>query len=168
VVDRRHRHFAVAVLVLVVGGVAIAVATHGDTAPAGLGGHRHRDPQSRPARKADSSGVDVPRALARRFASIYLHYERGELNPYIRAALTRLCAEPFRSELLDQPARVPPGARPPLQRVHQALEPSPNLVAGAAGMAVPVALAGPGGGKPRLVVDLRLTPRGWRVEGIER
>jgi hypothetical protein len=168
VVDRRHRHFAVAVLVLLVGGVAIAVATHGESAPAGLGRYRHRDPKPGPARKPDSTVVDGPRALASRFVAIYLHYERGELNSHIRVALSRLCAEPFRSELLDQPARVPPAARPPVQRVRQALEPSPNLVAGAAGMAVPVALANRGGGKPRLVVDMRVTPRGWRVEGIER
>lgn len=167
-VDRRHRHFAVAVLVLLVGGVAIAVATHRDTAPPGLGGDRHRDSKPGPARKPDSSAADVPRAVARRFAAIYLHYERGELSPHIRVALSRLCAEPFRSELLDQPARVPPAARPPVERVRRALEPSPNLVGGAAGMAVPVALEGLGSGKPRLVVDIRLTPRGWRVEGIER
>jgi hypothetical protein len=168
VVDRRHLQFAVAVAVLVVGLVAIVVATRGNRASSSLGGHHHLGPKPAIAGKPSSSASDVTRAVARQFVAVYLRYERGELTSRTRRAISRLCAQPFRSELLDQPARVPPAARPPLRRVRHALEPSPNLIAGAAGVAVPVALEGPGEESPHLMVDLLLTARGWRVNGIER
>lgn len=167
-VERRHLHFALAFMGLAAGVGVIAFATGRNQAASRPEGGHQLASKSLSSPEPDPSASNVTEAVARRFAGVYLHYERGEFDANMRVALSRLCVEPFRSELLAQPARVPPAANPPPQRVRQALAPSPTLIAGAAGMAVPVILEGPNAGKSRLVVDLRFTARGWRVEGIER
>lgn len=167
-VDRRRGLAFAAALVALVGGTLAISLTAGGSPD---GSRRHVRPlaESRVGAVLDKRGAAKRATGAQRvataFAHSYLIYEAGRLGRGTRLALSRLCSHQLAAELLRSPVRVPPGARPPRERLLGLPVLSPAVVDGAAGLLARTRLMR-NGRDALLIFSLLRRREGWRVVGV--
>lgn len=167
-VDRRRGlAFAAALVALIGGTLAISLTAGGS--PDGGPSHARPSAEPRAREPLDKRGA-AKRAtgaqwVAAEFAHSYLIYEAGQLGGGIRLALSRLCSHQFAAKLTHNPVRIPPGARPPRERLLGLPVLSPVIVEGAAGLLARTRLMRDGR-KALLIFSLSRRREGWRVVGV--
>ena len=165
---RRTLIFAAAVAVLALGALAIELSGKGSSEPSRRSTALLRASQGRPSRgplSRSAEGAPRARQIAARFARAYLLYERGALGTSARRAISRLAAPRLAAELLRAPARAPPGARAPSERLVGVGAARLALLEGKPALIVAVTFAGPGG-RHQLEVRIERRAAGLAVAGI--